>query len=259
MLKLFTQRLRATLIAGLLVVVPLAVTAWVLVALVQFLDSVVGLVPRVLTDMLVSAVPFLPVTADGRPAGFGILLATVTVLALGLATRSYLGRAVITFYENLLNRVPVLSSVYQAIKELLEMLFSRNAAAFERVVLVEWPREGVYSIGFLTGEAFAQIDGQPRLVNVFVPTSPNPTTGFYFMTREDKVVPTDMTVEEGFKMLLSAGIVAPTGTLHLPPDIFRRGTGAPLALPPRDGHLEVGPSASTVGQDYGRESAGGEG
>jgi len=204
------RAVRRALFAGLLVVVPLGVTAWVLYTLVDFFDRVVGWLP----------VALQPETWLGRSIpGLGILLALAALLLVGASAENIVGRRLVLLYEALISRVPGVSAVYVTVKQLVEQLTGADRG-FEEVVLVQWPRHGTWAVGFLTGSAFVQAEGVGRMVNVFLPTTPNPTTGFYFMVAEDEVVPTGMTVEEAFKLLMSAGIVEPS-RLALPPD--RRG------------------------------------
>jgi uncharacterized membrane protein len=233
MLKHLLQRIRTVFLAGLLVTLPLAVTVWVLITLVAFVDSVIAWVPVLVPAGWIAAVmafypSFLPVGEHGLPQGLGVLVAVLTLFIVGVLARSYLGGRLIALYEWLLLRVPVASSIYQAVKELLELVLARDGNAFERVVLVEWPRPGLYSVGFLNGEAWVSVEGRGRMVNVFLPTTPNPTTGFFAMLPEDQVILTDMTVEQGFKILMSAGLVSPPGRLQLP----RRALGGVEAVEP---------------------------
>lgn len=225
MIKSLFQRVRTVFLAGLLVTLPLAVTIWVIVTLVAFIDSVIEWVPRLLPaawfQWIMSFYPsFLPVTEQGLPQGLGILVSVVTLFTVGIIARSYVGSWLISAYEWVLSHVPVASSIYQAVKELLELVFSRDANAFEKVVLVEWPRPGLYSLGFLNGDAWVQVADRPNLVNVFLPTTPNPTTGFFVMLPEDQVIETDMTVEQGFKILMSAGLVTPSGHFDVPAGVI---------------------------------------
>lgn len=220
MLKSAFQRIQTVFLAGLLVTLPLAVTVWVLVAVVAFVDSVTSFVPRLLPAAWFAAIQSLyagwfPMNDAGLPQGMGILVTVVTLFVVGVLARSYIGGRLIALYEWGLTRVPVASSIYVAVKELLELVLKRDGNAFEQVVLVEWPRPGLYSIGFLNGDAWIQIEGQARMVNVFLPTTPNPTTGFFAMLPEDQVVRTDLTIEQGFKLLMSAGLVAPPSPLQL--------------------------------------------
>ena len=217
------QGVRATFLAGLLVVVPFAVTLWVIITIIGFVDAWIK--PEWIAAGMAYYPDVLP-QSNGRPPGLGVVAALVVVFTLGLGTRSYFGRAIIGFYERLLARVPVLSIISGAVKELLEMLVSRNDGAFQKVVMVEWPRKGLYSVGFQTGESFVTVEGEGRLVNVFLPTTPNPTTGFFFMLPADRVVFTDLTVEQGFKLLMSAGLVPPSEGIHVPQGQFASEEGA---------------------------------
>ena len=199
------RRLRAWFLAGLLVVVPIAVTALVIYKLAGFLESAIKLVPKA----------WQPEALFGQPIpGLGIVFALTVVLLVGVLTQNFLGRRVILLYEALLQRVPIVSSLYGGVKQLLEQLFL-SSKGFEHVVLVEWPRRGVYSVAFMTGEAAVQHPDDVPMVNVFMPSTPNPTTGFYFMLPKSDIIETGMSVEDAFKMIVSAGIVAPELALKL--------------------------------------------
>ena len=192
------QNIRGSFIAGVLIIVPLAATIWVLVTLVVFLESAILLVPAGWRPEF-----------NGRPVpGLGILLAISAVFLLGLLTRSYVGRRFISAYEYILARLPIISSVYQGIKQLLESLFSGSKGNFRKVVLIEWPRRGVYVLAFHTGESFVS-KGDRRMVNLFLPTTPNPTSGFYVIVAEEDMEVLGISVEQAFKMIMSAGIVSP--------------------------------------------------
>ena len=204
MLGTILQKIRTTFLAGLLVAVPLGVCAWVLVLLVTFLEKAIILVPKFLQP---------EVLLGFKIPGLGVLLAVTTLFLLGVGAQSYLGRQLVMLYEIVLLRVPILSSVYKGVKQLMENLFA-NDKGFEKVVLVEWPREGLWSVAFHTGEALVTQEGT-RMINVFLPTTPNPTTGFFFMLPEDRVMATEMSVEEAFQLLMSAGIVKPVQAVQL--------------------------------------------
>jgi len=199
------RRLRAWFLAGLLVVVPIAVTGWVFFQLAAFLEGAIGWVPQA----------WQPEALFGRPIpGLGILFALGSVFLVGVLTQSFLGRRVVLLYEAVLLRVPLVSSLYGGVKQLMEQLFNSNKG-FEQVVLVEWPRRGLYSVAFKTGPAPVRHPDGIQMVNVFLPSTPNPTTGFYFMLPASDVIDTPMTVEEAFKMIVSAGIVSPEQALDL--------------------------------------------
>ncbi len=197
---------RRAFLAGLLVLVPFAVTVWVLVFLVSFLESVIHLFPE----------SWQPEALFGFPIpGLGVLLAVTTVLAVGFGARSWAGNQVVRFTEWAVDKVPLLNSVYSGVKQLMEALLAAESGSFSKVALVEWPRKGAYAIAFITGDGFLQKGDGRKLVNVFLPTTPNPTTGFFFLMDEDDVVLLDISVEEGFKLIMSAGLVAPSRKLKL--------------------------------------------
>jgi uncharacterized membrane protein len=212
-------RLRTGLISGMLVAVPFAVTLWVfrLVAGtlqapgVLLLENIKFVLPERLTPFYDKIAPIEPL--------IGFVLGVMFILLLGFTTKNYLGKRFLSWWESLVARVPILSTVYGGVKQLLEALFSSKKAAFERVVLVEWPRPGLYSVAFHTGDSEIQTPSGDKYINVFLPTTPNPTTGFYFMVRDSEVVHTEMSVDEGFKMLMSAGIVSPNAVI-VAPDTF---------------------------------------
>lgn len=199
-MRSYLQQIRTWFLAGILVGVPAAVTIWVLVSLVGFLEGAVKLLPDALEpeNLLGFRIP-----------GLGILLALSTVLLIGLATRSYIGSRTIALYENLIARLPVVSWIYQGIKQLLEAVFLSDKGHFQKVVMVEYPRKDAWALAFRTGTAFMQGADGTKMINVFLPTTPNPTSGFYLVLPESDVVDVDITVEQAFKLIMSAGIVAP--------------------------------------------------
>lgn len=250
MIRSIFQRVRTVFLAGLLVTLPLAVTIWVIVTLVAFVDGVIAWVPRLVPAWAMQFLQtevypeWLPVAEHGLPQGLGILVAVLTLFLVGVVARSYLGARLIQVYEWVLGHVPIASSIYQAVKELLELVLKQDGSAFEKVVLVEWPRPGLYSVGFLNGEAWVQVEGRARMVNVFLPTTPNPTTGFFAMVPEDQVVETDMSVEQGFKILMSAGLVAPQGRLVVRGQDLKGISGVEQALQPDGVPSAAAPTAT---------------
>ncbi len=192
---------RSDLVAGGLLVVPLAVTGWLAIRLVRLLDGL--------------AASFLPEALSAlKVPGLGIVVAFVLIIAVGAATRYYTGRRVVSFYEGWLSRVPVIRAVYLAFKQLVGSLFSGKKSEFSQVVLVEYPRKQVYALAFVTGVAkHLEIAGEEHgdLLSVFLPTTPNPTSGFYLVLPRSETLELDIGVEEAFKLLMSAGIVQPGG------------------------------------------------
>ena len=148
-----------------------------------------------------------------RVPGLGLIALLILITITGVFARNYLGRKLIAFGEKILDKIPILNTIYSLTKQITEgfALTRSEHGAFRKVVLVEYPREGIYSPGFLTGEAIhdaTEITGE-KLLSIFVPTVPNPTTGFLIFVPEDKVFILDMSVEDGFKLLLSAGMIKP--------------------------------------------------
>ncbi len=198
--------LQSDLLAGLLVVVPLAVTLAVGVWIVARVDGLLDLLPDVHPEVVLGTE--LP--------GLGIFGTLLVVILAGAATRYVTGRQVVTFYEAALQRVPILRVVYQGFRQLLDTVFRDQSKSLRQVVLVEYPRRDVWALAFLTGEA-ALVDpagsdeGPPGegMVSLFLPTTPNPTSGFFLMLPTCDVWLVDLTVEEAFKVIMSAGIVVP--------------------------------------------------
>ena len=182
---------------------PLGVTVWVLFALIQFADGLIEILPEWAQ----------PSTYLGFPIpGLGVLLAGCILGAVGFATRYYAGRRIVEFYESLLGRVPLMSGIYQGVKQLFDTVFSQKGRQFRQVVVIEYPRQGLYCLAFLTNEReFLALGGAAEgpLVGVFLPTTPNPTSGFYLMVPTRDVLAVDLTVEEAFKLIMSAGIITP--------------------------------------------------
>lgn len=197
--------LRAALIAGALVLMPIGVTVWVLSKLVALADSTLKLLPAA----------WQPEALLGFPVpGLGVLLSLIGVSIVGFAMRYYAGQRVLAGVELLLQRVPVASSIYQGVKQLLDTIFAQKGKHFSDVVLIEYPRRGLYSVAFVTNRqpfvALPELGDEP-LVSVFLPTTPNPTSGFFMVVPEHELKRINMTVEEAFKLVMSAGIVLPAG------------------------------------------------
>jgi uncharacterized membrane protein len=190
------HRLRNYLIAGLLVILPLAVTFYVFRALFRFLDS-----------LLAPIFSFFGLVIPG----LGLVSGVILILVVGAMASNVIGRRVVHAFDRLILRIPFARTIYSATKQLGDSILQQNRAAFKEAVLMEWPREGLYTIGFVTGETRgeAQAKTKERVVNVFVVTTPNPTTGFLCLVPESQIIPLDMTVEDALKLVVSAGIVVP--------------------------------------------------
>ena len=194
--------LRRYLIAGLLVWVPVGVTILIIKFLVDLMDQTLLLLPA-------SAQP--ENLLGFRIPGLGIVLTVVVLLLTGMVVTNLFGRQLIRIGERVLARIPVVRSIYSSVKQLAETLFSNSGESFRRVVLVPYPHPGSWTMGFLTGVGSGEVRERlgREVLNVFVPTTPNPTSGFFLIVPRQDVIELDMSVDDGLKMLLSVGVVQP--------------------------------------------------
>ena len=201
------QDLKNDLIAGLLVVIPLATTIWLATTVSRFVLAFLTSIPKQFN-------PFNtlnPVLQELINLGVGLLVPLLGILLIGLMARNIVGRWLLEFGEGTLLRIPLAGSVYKTLKQLLETFLQGSSGRFRRVVLIEYPRQGLYALGFVTGVLSASLSTsfeQPML-SVFIPTAPNPTTGWYAVVPESAVRDIDLSVEDAFRTIISAGIVSP--------------------------------------------------
>jgi len=219
------SRLRQYFITGLLVWLPVGVTVWVLWGLVDILDSIFLAVLGAAQKML----PVLEPLADWvrRIPGLGVILVVIVVLGTGLFVTNMFGQWWLRRWELLMTRIPVVRGLYSGVKQVSETLFSGSGQAFSKVLLIQYPRQGLWTIAFLTGypggDAAQQLAGD--YISVYVPTTPNPTSGFFLMLPRTDVVELKMGVDEALKYIISMGVVAP------PPDAHSAAR-QPLPAPP---------------------------
>lgn len=190
-------------ITGLLATIPITVTVYILKVFISMVDSVLTYLPiRFHPD---TYLPF-------HVPGLGLIATVVMVFIVGVLTQSLVGRKLIPIGEWVVSKIPVARNIYLAVKQLVEAIFAQNSKGFKRVVLVEFPRKDIWSLGFLTGVVEGEIQDKTKesVVSVFIPTVPNPTTGFYLMVPKKDVISLDMTVEDAFKLAMSGGIVTPS-------------------------------------------------
>jgi uncharacterized membrane protein len=191
-------------ITGLLIWIPLAITVWVLHLIVSTMDQSLLFVPE----------PLQPEHLFGvHVPGVGVILTLLVVFLTGLLTANIIGQRLIRFWESALSRIPIVKSIYSSVKQVSDTLFSSSGEAFRKALLVEYPRRGIWTIAFLTGQpggAAARHLGAD-FVSVYVPTTPNPTSGFFLMMPRSEVVELDMSVDEALKYIISMGVVAPGG------------------------------------------------
>ena len=195
------ERLRRYFFAGLLVLLPLVITIWFLGWIVGLMDGLLNFLPARLNPS--SYIPFaIP--------GLGTLFTLAIILLLGFLASSVVTRRALAVWNLILGRIPIFRGVYTAVRKLVESIFGEEDKG-RKVVLFEWPRKGIYTVGFATGHAVGELGRQSRdrLVNVFVPTTPNPTAGFYMLVPEKEVTPLKMTAEEAFKLIVSGGMITP--------------------------------------------------
>ncbi len=196
------SRLKRYLIAGVLIWVPAGVTYLVLRLVINLMDRVLLILP----------VAYRPDTVLGfHIPGLGIVLAFTLLLVTGFFAANYLGRRLVDGWESLLGRIPLVRLIYTGAKKVSETLLSDQAQAFRKVLLVEYPRRGSWSLAFLTATRLGEVRAKTgkEMVCVFVPTTPNPTSGFLIMIPSDDVILLDMTVDEAFRMIISLGVVVP--------------------------------------------------
>ena len=204
------MHLRRYLVAGLLVWIPLGITIFLIKVAVDLMDRSLGLIPAdyqpgILLQELFGA--DAPVVIPG----LGVILTLLILLATGVLAANFVGRAFVGGWESLLNRIPVVRSIYSSAKNFAEIVFSDSGQAFKKVLLVEYPRKGIYSLAFQTSSDLGEVQGRTGepVVGCFVPTTPNPTSGFIIMVPQKDVVVLDMDVDEALKMIISLGVVVP--------------------------------------------------
>jgi len=193
--------MRTYFLTGILVTAPVGITAWLIYSFVDYVDT--NIIPLIPFDYnperyLEHSVP-----------GLGVVILLLVITAIGALVTNFLGRWLVRFGERLLARVPVVRSIYGTLKQIFDAVLAQSSTAFREVVLVEYPRKEVWVIGFITSPPAAEIKrhlGEDR-VYVFVPTSPNPTSGFLMIMRESEVIRLSIPVEEGIKLVISMGIV----------------------------------------------------
>jgi len=191
------HRLRNYLIAGILVILPVTVTAFVLIAVFRFLDN---LLAPVFDNLLGREVP-----------GLGLISGILLILVIGAFASNVVGRRVVGLFDRVMLRIPFARTIYSATKQLSDSLLQQNRLALKEAVLIQWPSEGLYTVGFVTGETRGEVQdvAKERVINVFIMTTPNPTTGFLCLVPESKITKLEMSIEDALKLVVSGGLVAP--------------------------------------------------
>jgi uncharacterized membrane protein len=201
--------LRKWLFAGLLVVLPVAITAWVIQWIVGTLDQ----------TLLILPVAWHPDRLFGiHIPGLGVVLALGILLLVGAVTSNFIGRRLLAWSDRVFNRIPVVRSIYSGVKQVSDTLFSESGNAFRTAVLVQWPRPDVWTIGFVTGTPGGDVANHlpGDFLSVYVPTTPNPTGGYFVMLRKSDCIELRMSVDEALRYVISMGVVVPSAPADLP-------------------------------------------
>jgi uncharacterized membrane protein len=196
------KHLRRYLVAGLLVWIPLGVTIFILRVLIGLMDRSLLLIPQ----------QYRPEEWFGFTIpGLGLILTLLVLLITGLLAANIVGRSMVGLWESMLDRIPVVRSVYSAAKNFAEIVFSDSGQSFKKVLLIEYPRKGVYSLAFQTATSLGEVQGRmgEEMICTFVPTTPNPTSGYIIILPKKDIIELDMEIDEALKMIISLGVVVP--------------------------------------------------
>jgi len=205
------KQFRRYLVAGLLVWIPLGATLILVKFAVGQMDRSISLLPHKYQPGVMLQ-NWLGTENPVEIPGFGVILIVIVVLLTGVLVANFVGRAFVGGWESLLDRIPVVRAIYSAAKNFAEIVFSDSSQSFKKVLLIEYPRKGLYSLAFQTANKLGEIEERTGedVVCCFVPTTPNPTSGFIIVVPRKDVMALDMTVDEALKMIISLGVVVPT-------------------------------------------------
>ncbi|RFP89108.1 DUF502 domain-containing protein [Rhodobacteraceae bacterium 63075] len=212
-------RLRSSFLTGLVVIMPVALTIWLLWSFIGWVDSFVlpfvpaGYQPEVLVNRWLGRTPGSEDWIRVNIRGVGVVLFLLFTILIGWLAKGLLGRSLIGYAEVMLDRVPVVRSIYNGVKQIAETVFAQSERSFEKACLIQYPRKDIWAIGFISttarGEVADKAETGGALMSVFVPTTPNPTSGFLLFFPKSDVIELDMTVEDAAKLVISAGLVYP--------------------------------------------------
>lgn len=199
--KLFPT-FRRYILTGLIVWIPIGITFLVVKALIELLDKLLLILPQKWQPEALIGVN-LP--------GAGMLLAFAVILITGFLLTNIFGRQIIAWWDRLVSHIPIISSLHSAVKQLIETFFNQDSSAFKKVLMIQYPRPGLWTLAFQSNDAADEINSKSGLdmVSIFVPTSPNPTSGFVLLVPKNDVIEMDMSVEDGLRMIMSLGVVQP--------------------------------------------------
>lgn len=208
-------RLRASFLTGLVVIAPVGLTIWLIWTVIGWIDGIVlPMVPVAYhPDRLIQTYFGLDPSAQINVRGIGVIIFLLFTIIVGWMAKGIIGRSFIRFAESLVERTPVVRTVYSGIKQISETIFAQSERSFETACMFEYPRKGLWALGFISIKAKGEIARRPgtdqELVGVFVPTTPNPTSGFLLFVPRKDVIELDMSVEDAAKLVISAGLVYP--------------------------------------------------
>lgn len=200
-----SKSIRSYLLAGLVVWLPILITIGVLRFIIELLDQTLALLPQAYQpeQLLGTHIP-----------GFGVILSLVLLGITGLIATNFLGQRLVSWGESILSRIPLVRSIYNAVKQVINTVLSTNSEAFRKVLLVEYPRKGMWCIGFQTGAVSAEINEKTNeeMISLFIPTTPNPTSGFLMMVPKKDAIELTMSIDEALKLIISLGVMQSTAT-----------------------------------------------
>lgn len=208
-------RLRASFLTGLVVIAPVGLTIWLIWSVVGWIDGfVLPLVPQAYhPDRMLQDFFGLDPSMQINVRGLGVVIFLIFTVIVGWMAKGFIGRSLIRFAEGLVQRTPVVRTVYSGIKQISETIFAQSERSFEKACLIEYPRRGIWALGFIStdtkGEVADKGDPSGEMVSVFLPTTPNPTSGFLLFFPKSDVIMLDMSVEDAAKLVISAGLVYP--------------------------------------------------
>ena len=202
----FKKDVRKRMLTGLLLILPVYVTFFVVKFLFGFIGGTLSPVIKKIFQLYGVALP--RTSLDEFVITFlGLILTFISLYFIGIFAANFVGKSIISYFENLLTKTPIVKSIYSSVKQIIHSIGLPGKQSFKRVVLVDFPKAGTKSIGFVTGAT--QHNNEKKLISVFIPTTPNPTTGFLIFTPEEDVIDSNLTVEEAFKTLFSGGVLTP--------------------------------------------------
>ncbi len=194
------NKLKKIFITGLAVIIPVGLTLYILTFLINMMDSLLKIIP----------LKYHPEALLGfRIPGLGVIVTVALIFVCGLIATSYLGNRIVSSGESLVDKIPFVRTIYQSIKQVSDSMFADRRSGFKKVVLIEFPRKGIYTVGFVTGKPGQEIQSKVgrACISVFLPTTPNPTSGYLVIVPEEDMIQVDMTVEEALTYIISVGIV----------------------------------------------------